>query len=81
MLESKAPVITLGWKFAQKTFTTRSDNKHHQFCKQMPGRFSQFCEHSVNKNPLFEPLKGEFGFLFINKRRSKIRKSTSFVSK
>jgi hypothetical protein len=30
----------------------------------------------MNKNPLFEPLKGEFGFLFIDKRRSKIRKST-----
>jgi hypothetical protein len=30
----------------------------------------------MNKNPLSEPLKGEFGFLFIDKRRSKIRKST-----
>jgi hypothetical protein len=30
----------------------------------------------MNKNPLSEPFRGEFGFLFIDKRRSKIRKST-----
>jgi hypothetical protein len=30
----------------------------------------------MNKNPLSEPLMGEFGFLFMDKRRSKIRKST-----
>jgi hypothetical protein len=37
---AKAPVITPEWQFAQKIFTKKSDNMHHQFCKQMPGRFS-----------------------------------------
>jgi hypothetical protein len=40
MLGAKAPVTTLEWQFAQKLFTKKSDNMHHQFCKQMPGRFS-----------------------------------------
>jgi hypothetical protein len=40
MLQSKTPATKHEWQFAQKIIPTRSDNMHHQFCKQMPGRFS-----------------------------------------
>jgi hypothetical protein len=38
-LGAKAPVTTLEWQFAQKSFIKKSDNMHHQFCKQMLALF------------------------------------------